>query len=67
MVSTPGSEDFPRGQRVSDASFRPDNDTDEDEDEELNDSNVTESSFLESAEKRRVERRLVVGSDEEER
>lgn len=67
MVSTPGSEDFPRGQRVSDASFRPDDDTDEDEEEELNDSNVTETSFLQSVEKQRVERRLMAGSDEEER
>ena len=67
MVSTPGSEDFPRGQRISDASFRPDNETDEDEDDELNDSNVTESSFLQSVEKQRVERRLMAGSDDEER
>ena len=67
MVSTPGSEDFPRGQRVSDASFRPDNDTDEDDEDELNDSNVTDSSFLRSAEKQRVERRLEAGSDEEDR
>ncbi len=52
---------------MSDASFRPDNDTDEDDEDELNDSNVTDSSFLRSAEKQRVERRLEAGSDEEER
>ena len=50
---------------MSDASFRPDNDTDDDEDEDaLNDSNVTESSFIRSVEKQRVERKLAESDDE---